>query len=242
MSLTRSIAVFLLVAAALSVAAQSAISGAAFDTPLRQRVINLGPSPYGGHVKLTCAYYAGFMVKQMDVGAEGAAWFGILSDRPGHPAPCSKSHPAAEKIISGRDWCGYLQGASGHYIFLNACNAYNGAQDFAVYDADTGKKVFQDSAVDPGSGGLALVKAPDGGLLLRYSRVVVFDCTLPTDQSACWSRIENKLGLQNITAPACSAYEKQMKGSVIAYPVEVALNASPSPRAVAGQIRCWPPE
>lgn len=240
-----SAAVFLSMIAAVPAALaqfSASASSPAFDAPLRQRIVNLGPSPYGGHVKLTCAYYPGFMVKQLDVGAEGAAWFGIIPERAGHPALCSKAHPAAEKTISGKEWCGYLQGVKGHYVFFSACNAYNGAQDFAIYDGRTGKKIFEDSAVDSGSGEVTLAQGSDGSLLLHYARVVVFDCTLPTDRSGCWSTIATRLGLENASAPTCIAYEKQMKGSVIAYPVEVALTAAPAARAVPGEIRCWPPE
>jgi hypothetical protein len=242
MSVRRLSAVVILMAslapAAVSAAqSPSTGSGPAFDTPLRERILDLGPSPYGGHVKLTCEYFPSFLVKQLDVGAEGAAWFGIVPSRAGHPALCTKTHPPTEKTISGKEWCGYVQGVKQHYVFLNACNAYNGAQDFAVYDAETGKKVFQDSAVDS----VNLANATDGGLLLRYARVVVFDCTLPAEQAACWNKIETKLGLENASTPACTAYEKQ-KGSVIAYPVEVALTASPAVRAMPGEIRCWPPE
>ena len=244
MSVMRLPAVILLAAVAASAAAQSPSpsSGPAFDTPLRERVIDLGPSPYGGHAKLTCDYFPTFLVKEMDAEGEGAAWFGIVPERAGHPAVCTKRHLPSEKTITGKEWCGYFQGVKEHYVFLSACDAYNGAQDFAVYDAETGKKVFQDSAVASTAGGLTLARAADGGILLRYSRVVAFDCTLPTEQAACWSTIENKLGLVNATAPVCTAYEKQMKGSVIAYPVEVALTATPATRAVPGQIRCWPPE
>lgn len=244
MSVRRLSAAVILFAAmalpAVSVAQPPSISsGPVFDTPLRESVLNLGPSPYGGHIRLTCEYFPTFLVKQMDVGSEGAVWFGIVPERAGHPALCSKTHPPTEKTISGKEWCGYLQGVKQHYLFLSACNSYNGAQDFAVYDATTGQRVFQDSAVDFGN--LALARATDGGLLLRYARVVLFDCTLPAEQAACWSKIESKLGLENAATPACTTYEKQ-KGSVIAYPVEVALTASPTVRAVPGEIRCWPPE
>lgn len=214
-----------------------------FDTPLRERVIDLGRSPYSnGRSKLTCDYFASFMVKQLDLGGEGADWIAIAPERPGYLPACTRAHRVAEKVIQGRDWCGYFQGAKGGFVFLSACSAYNGGLDFAVYDALTGTKVFQDTAVNAASGGLQFRRAPDGTVSLLYSRVAVFDCTLPRDQAGCWSQIESKLGLENAAAPVCVAYEKQMTGSVIAYPVEVALSAALRVRAVPGEIRCWPPE
>jgi len=235
------------IAGALAFAAFLALAlaarGESFDTPLYERVVDLGPSPYSnGRIKLTCDYYPSFMVKQLDTGKEGAEWFAIVPERRGYLSACTRVHRAAEKVIQGRDWCGYFQGAKQDFVFLSACDAYNGGLDFAVYDARTGAGVFQDTAVDAASGGLQFTRAPDGAVSLLYSRVAVFDCTLPRDPAGCWSRIEGKLGLENAAAPNCTAYEKQMTGSVIAYPVEVALQPAPQVRAVPGPIRCWPPE
>lgn len=217
-----------------------------FDTPLHERVVDLGRTPYG-RIKLTCDYYPAFMVKQLDLGEEGASWIAIVPARAGHPSVCTRTHASTEKVIPGNDWCGYFQGAKQDFVFLNACNAYNGGLDFAVYDARTGTRIFEDTAVDSLAEGPHFSRAPDGSLALLYSRIVVFACTLPREQGACWSKIEDKLGLENAAAPACVAYEKQMTGSVIAYPVEVALSLAPDlrtpqVRAVAGEIRCWPPE
>lgn len=227
----------------LSAAAAPAES---FDTPLHERVVDLGRTPYG-RIKLTCDYYPAFMVKQLDLGEEGANWIAIVPVRPGHLPVCTRTHASTEKVIPGHDWCGYFQGPKQDFVFLNACNAYNGGLDFAVYDARTGTRIFQDTAVDSISEGPHFSRAPDGSIALLYSRIAVFACTLPREQEACWSKIENKLGLENAVVPACLAYEKQMTGSVIAYPVEVALSLTPGlrtpqVRAVAGEIRCWPPE
>lgn len=225
-----------------------AARGQSFDAPLRQRVLNQGSSPdRNGPGKLTCDYYPSFMVKQLDLGEEGAAWIAIVPARAGHFPACTQDHTVAEKLIPGQDWCGYFQGAKQDFVFLNACDAYNGGQDFAVYDARTGTRIFQDTAVDSTAGGLQFSRARDGTLALRYSRIVVFACTLPREQAACWSQIEGKLGIANVAAPACLAYQKQMTGSVVAYPVEVTLPLTPGlrtpqVRAVAGEIRCWPPE
>lgn len=217
-----------------------------FDTPLHERTVELGRTQ-NGQSKLTCDYFASFMVKQLDQGEEGASWIAIVPARAGHLPVCTQSHAATEKVIPGHDWCGYFQGAKQDYVFLNACNAYNGGMDFAVYDARTGTRIFQDTAVDSDAEGPHFSRAPDGKLTLLYSRIAVFACTLPKEQAACWTQIEGKLGLDNVPAPVCISYEKQMSGSVVAYPVEVPLSSTPdlrTPQAhpVAGQIRCWPPE
>lgn len=220
--------------------------GESFDSPVHQRVLDLGRTP-DGRARLTCDYYPSFMVKELDLGEEGASWIAIVPARAGHLPICTRSHGSAEKIIPGHDWCGYFQGAKQNFVFLSACNAYNGGMDFAVYDVRTGTRIFEDTAVDSVSEGPRFMRAPDGGLTLLYSRIAVFACTLPREQATCWSQIEGKLGLKNAAVPECIAYEKQMTGSVIAYPVEVPLSLAPDLRtpqvqAVAGEIRCWPPE
>lgn len=227
----------------LAPAAVAQSTADSFDSPLRHRVVDLGRSPNNnGHSKLTCDYFPSFMVKQLDLGEEGADWFAIVPSPPERVPACTRRLGPAEKVIRGRDWCGYFQGAKDGYVFLNACDAYNGGLDFAVYDAATGQKVFQDTAMDFASQGLVFSRAPDGKISLNYSRVVVFDCTLPRDQAGCWSQIQSKLGLSIATPPACTAYEPQMTGSVIAYPVEVDLSAEPKIHPLPGPIRCRPPE
>lgn len=91
-------------------------------------------------------------------------------------------------------------------------------------------------------GGVRFRRTAAGGIVLTYARVALFDCTLPKDKGACWSRIRGKLGLADAAIPVCVGYEKQMTGTVVSYLVEVALTARPSVQAIPGQIRCWPPE
>lgn len=215
---------------------------AAFDPPLRQVVVKLGKVPMSDMTaKLTCYYFSSFAVKELDLGDEGAEWFSIVPARSQHFPACTRTHGTAEKIIAGKDWCGYFQGAKQGYVFLSACNAANGGIDFAVYDAKTGRSIFQDSAVDTDTGGLTFARAPDGGLLLKYLRVASFDCTLPTEKAACWSRIEASLGLRSAAQPACAPYEAKETGTVIVYPVEVALSAKPEMRPAGAPVRCHPP-
>ncbi|MFP5204514.1 MAG: hypothetical protein ACLGP3_03425 [Acidobacteriota bacterium] len=214
-----------------------------FDTPVLHRVVDLGRvAGSNARARLTCDDYSSFMVKELDRGEEGAAWFAIAPSRPGHPPACTRARSAAEKLIGARDWCGYFAGAKSHYVFLNACGAHNAGLDFAVYDARTGRRVFEDAAVDSMAGGVRFRRTAAGGIVLTYARVALFDCTLPKDKGACWSRIRGQLGLAEAAIPVCVGYEKQMTGTVVSYPVEVALTAKPSVQAIPGQIRCWPPE
>ena len=214
-----------------------------FDTPVLHRVVDLGPVPGSNrHGRLTCDDYPSFMVKELDLGEEGAAWFAIVPSRPGHPPACSRARSAAEKLIGAREWCGYFAGVKTNYVFLSACNAHNAGLDFAVYDARTGKRIFEDTAVDSMAGGVHFRRSAKGGIVLVYTRVALFNCTLPAEKDVCWNRIRRKIGLADAAMPLCIAYEKQKTGTVVAYPAEVALTPKPSVRAMPGQIRCWPPE
>ena len=235
-------AVWLVLTAGLCRAAAESDPGS-FDTPVLHRVVDLGRvRGSNAQARLTCDTFSSFMVKELDLGAEGAEWFAIAPARPGHEPACTRARGAAEKLIRASDWCGYFAGVKSDYVFLNACGPHNAGLDFAVYDARTGKRVFEDTAFDSMTGGVQFRRTPEGGLILTYTRVAIFDCTLPAQQGICWNRIRGQLGLADADAPQCIAYEKQMTGTVVAYPVEVALTAKPSIRAVPGQIRCWPPE
>jgi hypothetical protein len=218
-------------------------SAASFDPPVLQRVVNFAhlPRPQT-HGRLTCSYYPAFMVKELDLGEEGAAWFAIVPSPPGRVPACTRKQGATEKLIRGRDWCGYFAGVKKDYVFLNACAAHNSGLDFAIYDARTGRRIFEDTAVDSMAGGVQFRQAADGRVLLTYARVAQFRCTLPAEKDACWRQIRGQLGLDRAAMPLCIAYEKQMTGTVVAYPVEVSLTAKPAIRAVPGQIHCWPPE
>lgn len=214
-----------------------------FDAPVLQRVVDLGRLRGSSfHRTLTCDYYSEFMVKELDLGEEGATWFAIVPSHPGHPPACTRSRSVGEKFIPGREWCGYFTGAKANYVFLNACSAHNAALDFAIYDARTGRRVFEDTAVDSMAGGVQFRRAADGGILLTYARVALFNCTLPAEKDVCWRRIRSQLGLADAAAPLCTAYDHQTTGTVVAYPVEVPLTSRPSVRPVPGQIHCWPPD
>jgi hypothetical protein len=216
---------------------------ASYDTPLAHRVVDMGRVPESStRGRLTCDYFPSFLVKELDLGGEGAEWVAMVPAGSGKPPACARKPDAAEKRIRRRDWCGYFAGVKSHYVFLNACAFHNAGLDFAVYDARSGARVFEDTAMASQAGDMEFRQTGKDGLALSYARVALFDCTLPVDQGPCWSRIERGTGLANTAIPVCTPYEKQMTGTVVSYPVEVELGERPRVRAVAGNVRCWPPE
>lgn len=217
-----------------------------FDKPLQKKVVDLGLSPdfspsTNVHLKLTCAYYPAFMVKQLeDTSSEGALWFAIVTDHPGHRAPCVQAHGPDEKLI-GEDWCGYFSGVKRGVVFLDACDGFSGGIYFAAFDSRSGMKIFEDSVATK-NGKIDFVVS-DKQITLRYLRVIVGDCSVPKYGSTCWNKFKEQPSLNAAPMPKCSDYKGAEAGvspSVIAYPVEVFLFPKPNIKALANPRQCWP--
>ncbi|MBZ5525290.1 MAG: hypothetical protein LAP21_23935 [Acidobacteriia bacterium] len=240
-----------------------------FDKPVRKQTLDLGPSPGSPSVRarVNCYFFPEFMVKEVDMGEVGADRLSILSVKPQSSGKCVKAADAAEKIINSDDWSGYFMGVKKNYIFFGAADHINSSLPFAVFDADTGKKVFEDSA----KADIAFTALADGSLSMSYVRVVGEDCFI-LKEPACWERMRKKYGLGNAPAPDCrkgytDSAESMAKGrcsekkdkiacaakemplalsqaeespSVISYTVETTLGAAAVIKPVEGEIRCWP--
>jgi hypothetical protein len=163
--------------------------------------------------QLRCSYYADFMVKEIDLGEEGAAQLSVVR---GHDPRCVQKDAADEKIISPDDWTGYFRGAYGDYIFFDAEDGWNGGLGFAVFNIDA-KKLFDDVAKDWKTVSLATAPGPAGisprrALMLRYVRVYSAKCSLAAaDPNSCWQKIQRDTGLHG-AAPNCQAdYAREQK-------------------------------
>jgi hypothetical protein len=252
--------------------------GGTFDKPVLKRVVDLGPArpnPPGRNAKdqvrakVTCYFFSGFMVKEVDMGEKGAQRLAIVRVRKNEGHTCSRLRDPGEREINSDDWSGYFMGAKGHLVFFSADDGWNGGLGFAVYDSRTATKIFDDVAL----GDLEVSDEAKSGTSLRYTRVVDSGCILPKEQAACWNKIKTKLALESSSMPDCkSGYEKSAQdlakgrcqaqntdnaqcvakeialaqqqtsdaNSVIAYPVEVTLGAGVSIKPAQGDLRCWP--
>ena len=246
-----------------------------FDKPLSKKSVDLGPSesnPPGSlepktHGKVTCYYYPGFMVKEVDLGEKGAERLAIVPA--GKTATsCTRARSKTEKVVNPDEWSGYFKGVKGDLVFFDADDGWNGGIGFVVYDAMTMKKIYEDVAL-----GELTFSDDRGSNVIAYTRVVDAGCNLPKEQAACWSSIQKKLSLEAGAVPDCKAgYEKSAQAmakarcsgtpkadpqcmakelslarqqandasSVISYPVSVVLSPNPVVSRVAGNIRCWP--
>jgi hypothetical protein len=257
----------ILVLTCLALAAQAA----SFDQPQFTKTVDLGASKAspGSRAKVTCYFFASFMVKEVDMGEKGAERLAIVpiaNHNKDHT--CSRLRDPGEKEVNTDDWSGYFKGVKGDMVFFDADDGVNGGLGFAVYDAKTGKKMFEDVAVGP-------LEFPDGAKMvsIKYTRAVAGDCVVPKDAAACWTKISRKLELEGGSPPDCkSGYEKSAQAlakgrcqaqktddaqclsreislarrqtgdspSVISYPVEVVLRPEPVIKPAGSNVLCWP--
>ena len=254
----------LLVIAALA----SIASAESFDKPVSKRVVSLGKSPHtpGQTAKISCYYFPGFMIKEIDMGEKGADRLSITPIAKGATPACSKLKGRAEKIIDPGEWSGYFKGAKAGYIFFDSDDRYNNGSPFAVYDV-SGKKLFEDSSEDT----LVFTQAPDNVWHVSYTRVAEAGCVL-TSAADCWDGLKKKFGLEASPPDCRKGYDEQARRfvdesckdrkaghdecvaretarmkqqlkddpSIIAYPVDTALGAHPETKPRPGEVRCWP--
>ena len=243
--------------------------GQTFDKPVRRQRVELGKTAnaLSDRNRVTCYYFPKFMVKEVDLGEEGAERLGILPVTPQSTGKCVRARSKEEIVIPAEQWSGYFMGVKNGYVFFSGDDLWNGATPFAMFDAATGKKLFEDSAKSD------IAFATTGQTVsMRYLRVVSDDCFILKD-AACWQRMATKYGLDAATAPDCkkgydTSAEEMAKGrctaqraplaaclkkerplalkqaldspSVISYPVEVELGATPAAKPAGAATGCWP--
>jgi hypothetical protein len=246
-------------------------SADSFDTPLTKKTVDLGPSRSSPatRAKVSCYFFSSFMVKEVDLGEKGAARLSIVPVTKGAAPVCMRAQGKAEKVISQKEWSGYFKGVKKDFVFFDADDGVNGGVGFAIYDAKTATKIFEDVAL----GSLEFSTSQEQPLSLRYTRVLDGECAVPKEKTACWERIQEKIGSGSLPMPDCEkGYEesaqnmakgrcdaqstrefdclsKEIKiarqqwsdaSSIIAYPVAVVLDAHPVIQPMTGATKCWP--
>jgi hypothetical protein len=239
--------------ALLGAAADAASS--VYDKPVKTVRVQLPPDPEvpRNRARVTCYYFARLMVKEVDLGEIGAEQLSILPLAGGpETPPCRRENAATEKVIAATDWSGYFDGVKGDYVFFAADDGWNDGLGFAVFDAGSGKKLFDDVAKK----GFHAVTMTPTGLSLRYDRVYGASCSLAEDASACWEKIKADTGLSGAAPDCLAAYRREQKRvpkfaaealkdpTVIDYEVTVALGpGTATATPVSGKaLRCRPAE
>ena len=226
-----------------------------FDRPLRTVRVDLGLSEFYEpsqkmHSFLTCNYYPGFMVKDLDLRQKGEEWIGIVSLHRGETLKCVREQEKNEMRPDGGEWEGYFVGVVGKLIFIDNSDGLNGSMGFSILDATTGKKIFEDQAkrnyrLKNGNlvweGERLRIERPSESLpVLRYTRGYFADCSLQKDGAACWSKIRASTGLPAMAAPVCTGEFKDHPDdpSVVFFPVQVVLGQKLEALPMPGQVRC----
>jgi hypothetical protein len=204
-----------------------------FDAPAKIETVKLPKDKLNPQMSphITCTRYAGFMVKEVDLGEKGAEKLAILPA----DARCTVDGPG-EILISDRIE-GYFKGVIGDYVFFDASDGWDGGVPFYVFDPK-GKKLFEDSVA---SGEFALAEQKDNVLRMHFDRVYHAPCSLYERTAECDNKIIEATGLGGEGAnpstdiPDCKAvydaelaksapqYKEFLKASasVIRYPVEL---------------------
>lgn len=202
-----------------------------YDKPVKVVHLPLPRDPQNPDAKalLSCSYYPHFMVKQIDMGEEGADQLSIIPITGAQPA-CARANVATEKVISSDDWSGYFDGVKGSYVFFSAADGWNGGMSFGVFTAE-GKKVYEDTTKK-----WSAIDLTQTGLILKYSRVYEAKCPLRAGADACWQKVKADTALTDAKSPDCeTAYAKEIRRSpkdasvatdpgVISYDVSVSVD------------------
>jgi hypothetical protein len=194
------------------------------------------PADRGGRPgRLTCATYADFTVKELDLGGLGAELLAITprdSRRKGEA--CSRERGRGEvALTTGEDgWFGYFEGAAGRYAFFRAVDARDDALGFAVYDGPRGQRVFADASAGPVS-----VKAKDGRVGLVWVKQAIAPCSPLSGGEACWARIKADLGVVDPPPDCAEAYRKANEAAAQAACQE---DPQPSRLCVERELRLRP--
>jgi len=223
-----------------------------FDKPLDTKVVTLPADPLNPHAKpkRSCIYYPGFVVKEVDLGEVGAEEQAVIPLPKGGKPPACEAKIKGEIVIKPAEWSGYFDGAKGEFLFYDAADGLNGGMPFAVFNARSGKKLFEDSRQGNAFGSVAL---KDGGLALTYRRVWLAPCSLYADAKGCWKKIMAVTALAESARPDCSAkYREYMKAwpktaeSTERLPTVIAYNAMArtakgklSITPLPGKTECW---
>jgi len=244
--------------------------GETFDKPVRRQRVNLPAEadPPGNRARVTCYFFPDFMVKEVDMGEVDAERLAILPVTAQSTGKCVRAQDKDEIVIPVEQWSGYFMGVKGRYVFFSAGDRVNSAGPFAIFDSKTGKKLFEDSAraninfvtrPDQTVAMQYVRVVTDGCFILKdgtcWQRMAAKygldgaaapDCKKGYEASAEYMAKERCSG-KRASLAACVEKERPLalkqaldSPSVISYPVEVNLSATPLTKPAGAAAGCWP--
>jgi len=169
-----------------------------FDEPL---TVDTAPLPKDkanpdAQPQVNCYRYAGFMIKEVDLGEKGAEFLAVA--RP--DAACERNPGKDEKVVKD-DTAGYFFGVKGNLAFFQAADGWNSGLPFVVYDTQTMKRLFVDSLARDDFDSL---EVNGSNVKMTFQRSYSADCSLYKDAGACAEAVKKATGLGDIAQlPDC---------------------------------------
>jgi hypothetical protein len=244
--------------------------GETFDKPVRKQRVELGKAanPLSDRTRVTCYFFPSFMVKEVDLGEKGADRLGIVPVTPQSTGKCTRARSKDEIVVPAKDWSGYFLGVKNGYVFFSGDDLWNGGQSFAIFDSTAGRKLFEDSAkagitfftrpdktitmqyLRVVTDDCAILK--DAACWQRMAGKYGLDNAAAPDcrkgyETIAESMAKERCAAQRAPLAACLKKERPLavkqandSPSVISYPVEVELKATPSAKPTGAAVGCWP--
>lgn len=243
--------------------------GQTFDKPVRKQRVELGKvaNPLSDRHRVTCYFFPNFMVKEVDMGEVGAERLGIVPVKPQSTGKCVSAQSKGEIVIPPEQWSGYFMGVKTDYVFLSGEDLWNSSSPFAIFDSRTGKKLFEDSAkadiAFATTGQTVAMRylrvVSDDCFILKdaacwqrmaakygLDNAAAPDCRKGYEASA-ESMAKARCTAQRPPLAACLKKERPLalkqaldSPSVISYPMEVDLGATPIAKPTGAAVGCWP--
>ena len=208
----RFAAAFLMLAAALPVAAANYDGAPPFEKAADTRTVKLQPAATdpGSSKEVRCFYFPSVMVKEIDEGEIGDQQISYILLGPGQTIPdCAEKAIAGERKLPAEE--SYFWGVAADSLFLIDADSANRTIGFRIYEPQSSRELFHDTIKLDSRLRDATMKT--GKLRLSYTRAVTGYCSVVTGGETCWRAIAGKMQMPETPPPPdCSAgYEAALR-------------------------------
>ncbi len=221
----------------------------AFDPPVSVDNVDLPANKDNPDARpaVNCYRFKGFAVKEVDLGEVGAEKLAFMSENGTCEREGADEKPVKDPVA------GYFLGAKGNLVFFQAADGMNGGMPFVVFDATSGRKLFEDAFE---GADFDKIEVDGTKVTLDYTRTFSADCSLYLDPGkACADKIKSATGISTGLPDCAAAYDEEKKRtpdyakeiqelpSVIAYPVTLTYDGTKASYAAReGDMACRVPD
>jgi hypothetical protein len=182
----------------------TAHSAGAFDSPLTVQHFDLGINPDikpEVHNKITCSYYPALMIKEVNTNSIGEGISIVPMQISAEKPPCAITPAPNEIKLPSEELVAYFMGLKSNFIFLLYGDPNGEAQEFNVFDARSGNKLFDDFIKLNAS--FRSLKIMGTSLIVKYRRAQDLNCSLYKENGSCWAKAAKDFHLAS-APPDCS--------------------------------------